>query len=138
MLARTRVNAFDQLGGSFYGSLGERCCGVEGSRDRDRMIGCPWGCEGEESVRKGWVEDITSLNIPKEVSGLELRERSGLNCGVLSHQCTSGETERRRGPNTEPGKEPEKAMGGKMESERYGRKPGTRLLKASLHVQGIR
>jgi len=43
----------DQLGGGYYGGLGERCCGVKGSGDRDRVIGCPWGCEEEESIRKG-------------------------------------------------------------------------------------
>ena len=47
------LSLVDQLGGGYYGGLGERCCGVKGSGDRDRVISCPWGCEEEESVRKG-------------------------------------------------------------------------------------
>lgn len=77
------------------------------------------------------MEDITSLNIPKEVSGLELRERSGLDCEVVSHLCTGGgpldQTERRRGPNTEPGKEPEKEPweeGGSVSGMGGSRAPG--------------
>lgn len=80
----------DQLGSGYYGGLGERCCGVKGNGDRDRVIGCPWGCEEEESVRKGWVEDIVSLHLPKEMSGLELSGRSDMECEAVSHQCTSG------------------------------------------------
>lgn len=79
----------DQLVGGYYGGLGERCCGVKGNGDRDRVIGCPWGCEEEEGVRKGWVEDIVSLHLPK-MSGLELRGRSDMECEAVSHQCTRG------------------------------------------------
>lgn len=42
----------DQLGSGYYGGLGERCCGVKGNGDRDRVIGCPWGCEEEERKRQ--------------------------------------------------------------------------------------
>lgn len=51
MLARTRVNVVDQLGG-YYGSPRETGVDREvGSGDRDRMVDCLGSCDGEEDVR---------------------------------------------------------------------------------------
>lgn len=65
--------------------------GEGGSGGRDRAVHCLWGCDGEEVSEEREGGDTTSLSIPKEMSGLELRGKSSLHCDVVGCQWANGE-----------------------------------------------